>query len=373
MTPAERAFEAARSGDTTALAAVLDEHPDALHARADPYEQSLLHAAAQRGHRDAVDLLLRRGLDANTRERGDNSYAMHWAAAAGRLDIVRRLADAGGDVVGAGDDHQLEVIGWASCWDECRDDAHRAVVEFLLSRGAKHHIFSAVAMNLGDEVRRIVAADPSTLNRRQSRNENHRTPLHFAVVQERPEMVKLLLELGADPLAVDGFGQTAAAYSGGSDADRPVLEKLATMVDAEFESASRGNRAPRGTPIDLVALLALGRSDSAGKLLHHNPSLLEPTGGVLHLMAQRGDTAAAMWLLSRGADVNGRWVDGDVAVAPLHLAIMRAHATMVRLLLDAGADPTLRDSKFDADAIGWAEHFQLPELVRILREYRPRP
>src|SRR5438132_7474913 len=42
------------------------------------------------------------------------------------------------------------------------------------SRGARHHIFSAIAMNLADEVRRIVAEDPSALNRRQSRNENHR-------------------------------------------------------------------------------------------------------------------------------------------------------------------------------------------------------
>ena len=119
-----------------------------------------------------MDLLLKRGLDVNTREKGDNTYAMHWAAAAGHLDVVRRLADAGGDVVGHGDDHELEVIGWATCWDGCDDAAHRAVVEFLVSRGARHHIFSAIAMNLADDVRRIVAADPSALNRRMSRNEN---------------------------------------------------------------------------------------------------------------------------------------------------------------------------------------------------------
>ena len=58
------------------------------------------------GTPDAVDLLLARGLDVNTRERGDNTYAMHWAAAAGHLDVVRRLAEAGGDVIGHGDDHR---------------------------------------------------------------------------------------------------------------------------------------------------------------------------------------------------------------------------------------------------------------------------
>ena len=163
-----RPARSTRRGTATSstLAALLDEHPDKLHVRAKPYEWSLLHARGAQRHLAAVDLLLKRGLDVNTREKGDNTYAMHWAAAAGHLDVVRRLADAGGDVVGHGDDHELEVIGWATCWDGCDDDAHRAVADFLVSRGARHHIFSAIAMNLADEVRRIVAADPSALNRR---------------------------------------------------------------------------------------------------------------------------------------------------------------------------------------------------------------
>ena len=76
-------FDAARQGDMNRLTALLDNHPDKLHARAKPYEWSLLHAAAQNGHVAVVDELLKRGLDVNTREKGDNTYAMHWAAAAG--------------------------------------------------------------------------------------------------------------------------------------------------------------------------------------------------------------------------------------------------------------------------------------------------
>ena len=56
-------------------------------------------------------------------------------------------------------------------------------------------------MNLADEVRRIAAADPSALSRPMSHNEDYRLPLHYAVLKNRPEMVALLLELGADPLA----------------------------------------------------------------------------------------------------------------------------------------------------------------------------
>jgi ankyrin repeat protein len=108
-----RLFEAARTGDVDTLVALLDADAGKLHARMNPYEWSLLHIAANEGQLAAVDLLLTRGLDPNTREQGDNTYAMHWAAAAGHLDVVRRLADAGGDVVGRGDDHALDVIGWA--------------------------------------------------------------------------------------------------------------------------------------------------------------------------------------------------------------------------------------------------------------------
>ena len=146
-------IESARTGDVERLRALLDEYPDKLRIKVPPYEASLLFPAAQSGNLDAVDLLLTRGLDVNDRESGDNTYALHWVAAKGDLAMVRKLVDAGGDVIGEGDDHALGVIGWASCWDDCDDDAHRAVVAFLVSRGARHHIFSAVAMNLADEVR----------------------------------------------------------------------------------------------------------------------------------------------------------------------------------------------------------------------------
>ncbi|HEU4785830.1 MAG TPA: ankyrin repeat domain-containing protein, partial [Gemmatimonadaceae bacterium] len=145
-------FDAARLGDADKLTALLDQHPEQLHVRAGPHEWTLLHAAAFNGQLAVVDILLNRGLDVNSREKGDNTYAMHWAAAAGHVDVVRRLIEAGGDVIGAGDDHELQVIGWATCWDGCDDDRHRAIVDLLRARGARHHVFSAIAMGLGDEV-----------------------------------------------------------------------------------------------------------------------------------------------------------------------------------------------------------------------------
>jgi ankyrin repeat protein len=79
------------------------------------------------------------------------------------------------------------------------------------------------------------------------------------------------------------------------------------------------------------------------------------------------------WLLEQGADPNDRWSHWDAEVTPLHLAAAQGHAEMVRLLLAAGADPSIRDSKHDGDAVGWAEFGRVPpapnwqEIVQILQ------
>jgi len=359
-------IEAARAGDVARLRTLLDQHPDKLHVKVPPYDASLLFPAAESGSLEAVGLLLDRGLDVNYRERGDNTYALHWVAAQGNLAMARTLVDAGGDVIGEGDDHAGGVIGWATCWDGCDDDAHRAVAEFLVSRGAHHHIFSAVAMNLADEVRRIVAADPAALNQRQSRNENHQTPLQFAVRMNRAAMVHLLLELGADPLAVDGSGLPVAAYAETPDIDLPVMQKIHAMTLAEFDSALRGHRPPRVGVMDLMAALSLRSWEHASAVVAANPKVIDH-GGSLHLLAKRGDATGAKWLIDRGANPNTMWAHWDADVTALHLCALSGATDVARVLLDAGADPRIRDSQHTSDAFGWAGFFKRPEMVRLLQ------
>jgi len=97
------------------------------------------------------------------------------------------------------------VIGWATCFKHVR----KAAADYLLARGARPTIFAAVALNRADLVRQLVADDPTLLRmRKMSRFEHYRTPLHLAVLKNRPQMVKLLLELGIDPSAKDGRGYT---------------------------------------------------------------------------------------------------------------------------------------------------------------------
>jgi ankyrin repeat protein len=364
-------IDAARTGDVARLTELLDQHPDKLQLKVPPYNASLLFPAAQSGNVGAVELLLARGLDVNYREPGDNTYALHWVAAQGNLAMARTLVDAGGDVIGEGDDHALGVIGWASCWDGCDDDAHRAVVDLLIRRGARHHILSAVALNLADEVARIVANDPASLSRRQSRNENHQTPLQFAVRMHRPAMVRLLLELGADPLAVDGSGMPVAGYATDPDIDLPVMRRIQTLTRAEFDSAARGHRSPNVGVMDLLAAIALRDWDGASAIATANPKVIDH-GGALHLLTKRIDVAGVKWLLEHGANPNAIWTHWDANVTALHVAALAGSVDVVPVLLAAGADPNIRDSSHQSDALGWATFFKRPEIIRLLSN-RPPP
>src|SRR5207253_10549951 len=142
--------------------------------------------------------------------------------------------------------------------------------DILSSRGARHHIDSAMWIGDEDKVRHIVAADPSQLERPQSHNEDFRRPLHFAVHGNLHRMVKLLLELGADPLGTDASGQTAVAYAMTPEIARPVVEAI------------RDRTGPT-----LLNSVAVGDWASAERLLHQNPDVVA-LEGVLHLMAKTG-------------------------------------------------------------------------------------
>ena len=52
----------------------------------------------------------------------------------------------------------------------------------------------------------------------------------------------------------------------------------------------------------------------------------------------------------------------------LHFAAGEGDLDLVERLLTAGADPNLRDRRFDSTPLGWAEHLDHPEVAARLRE-----
>src|SRR5215472_8719665 len=227
---------AATTGDAGALEKLLAEHPRKIAITGSNWNRPLLHIAAANGHLDCVDLLLRLGFGVDTRDRLDKASALHWAAQEGHVDVVTRLLAAGADIDGEGDAHEIGAIGWATCFQRVRTE----VAELLLARGAKPTIFSAVALGREDLVRQLVTADPMLLRvQKMSRFEHHRTPLHLAVLKNRPAMVKLLIELGADPLAKDSRGYTPLNFAR-SSAHAPIVTMLvAAGADPQERDVNR--------------------------------------------------------------------------------------------------------------------------------------
>jgi hypothetical protein len=77
---------------------------------------------------------------------------------------------------------------------------------------------------------------------------------------------------------------------------------------------------------------------------------------------QSGDEQAVSAILANGADVNGTTGGGQTA---LILAVIFGHTNLVKLLMNAGADPQLRDN-LGLNAIEWAQRRGLTEVVAIL-------
>src|SRR5215211_524368 len=345
-------LDAAEHGRTDELRQLLDAHPDLIDARGGNFQkQTALHKAAWHNHAGCVRLLLDRGADVRMRDYGDNAYALHFAAESADLAIVWMLVEAGSDVIGAGDDHQLGVLGWATSLRHLRED----VAEYLLAHGTKLDLWSAIALDRADDVRSFVTRDPSLLRARMSRNEHDRTPLHHAAARNRPKIVPLLLDLGADPNATDATGATPLTTASQEDADPAIIT---TLLGA-------------GAKLDFVAAINLKRYDLAEAMLDDEPSRIGPQGRdtiALHLSVAKKNADAVHWLIAHGVDVNAKRILWDCNHTALHIAAGNGATDVARLLLDAGADPGIRDDKYDATVLGWAEFCEQDDIARLIRE-----
>ena len=104
------------------------------------------------------------------------------------------------------------------------------------------------------------------------------------------------------------------------------------------------------------------------------PDVVETTrtqraGLMVWAAANRRATAVTL-LAELGFDVNAR-ARGDVPIeqpweTALHQAVANGDRPMVELLLSLGADPDVHDQRFDATPLGWAHHFDQPDLVQLL-------
>ena len=138
------------------------------------------------------------------------------------------------------------------------------------------------------------------------------------------------------------------------DADPSLASSRdASGVSALMRAAYRFDKAlieavkRRGDTLDLFEAAAFGEADRLTELLEAEPSLVNDYSGdgftALHFAAFFGRPDAASLLIERGAEVDafGRgWMTGTA----IHSAASRKHADLVGILLEAGANPNVRQS-----------------------------
>jgi ankyrin repeat protein len=207
------------------------------------------------------------------------------------------------------------------------------------------------------------------------------TPLVVALFWGHRRVVDVLLEAGRWP-------DNLRVAAGTGDVERIRALVSASGEVREAAGALRGFYRPHGgfpawTPTDDPqeildeALAWAARSDRVDAL-----SELVARGARVDADVYRGtaltwaagvDRAAAITrLVELGADVNQQATFGGPThgekVTALQIAAQAGNRAAVDALLDAGADPTLRDALYEGPASGWAEQGGHAALAAMLRE-----
>ena len=366
--------------------------------------------AVKAGDPSAVLSLLEQKADVNAAE-ADGMTALHWAAYEDHADMVQMLLTAGADPK-ATSRSGITPLSLAT------ENGNALIVERLMQAGAdpnaaaSGHTALHVAAHTGDvEIAKILVAHGATVDAREAWFSE--TPLMLAAAENHPAMVEFLAEAGADVNAVAAVSQITIAPGfpnqsfaqvprGGltplmfaaRDGCRACVQVLVDAgADVNYEDPTWA------TPLNLAVYN--GHFDTAALLLElgANPSdeSLYLAAEIHNLRADGGSGQArpiartqdkldsvdiARLLLAKGAEPNAALtrelqsrrnsferISSITGRTPLQQAAAAADLEMMRLLLDAGADPDrlthAAEGLFYGDRDGgWGGHLALLLAVR---------
>jgi ankyrin repeat protein len=343
--------------------------------------------AAKTGNGKAVQALIKQHADVNTRE-ADGTTALHWAARANDVDTSRALLRAGARADQA-NRYGVTPLSLAA------SNGSAAMIEMLLKAGADPNsslpegetVLMTAARTGSVEALKLLLAAGADVHARESWVGE--TALMWAAMENHPEATKLLVESGAEVNARSRSSEIPrlpyprvglitmtfprggwtplmyAAREGARDAVRALADCGADLNLAD----------PEGTTALMLAVINANYEVAAALLEKGaNPNLADASGMTalyaavdMHTLAwMQGRPAPRItgelneldivgMLLARGADPNAslraptlqrQHTVGDASLAAGTTPLMRAAKTgdvkMLRILLEHGADPMLR-------------------------------
>lgn len=316
---------------------------------------SALAKAAALGHTAIFNLLLDRGADLNHRDDEGGTplirAIMPYFGDEPHLAMIDRLLEKGADInlgadnpsVKSGVPSPLKAAMFGGIWGKPESgptklEAPRKLVAYLLRHGARFH-----GVKESDEEKLLVASATGEI-----------------------EKVKQLLSRGVSPDVCDSKGWTpllSACALGDTAMTRLLVEKGANVKAADANGL---------TPLWFIIAKKAGLSE-VQSLLDKGADPNASTGyfGTLLTAAiNRNDAGLVRELLNRGADPNAYGQRGNHdAVAPIHEALWAegTNPEIPKLLLQFGADPnpTCYENR---TPLYWAVHRNQTETVRLLLE-----
>jgi ankyrin repeat protein len=277
---------AASNGSAAVVAALLKAGADPNTTS--PEGETVLMSASRSGDRGAVLALLDRGADVNARENWFGETALMWAAAEDHPDVVAALADRGAD---------LDFRSAAQEFARFRFNL-ATMVNTVLPRGSMTALMLAARQG-ALAATRVLIEKGADLN---LTDPDETSALVLAIINGHYDVAALLVERGANPDLGDSSGM-AALYA-------------AVDMHTQPPMINRPTRKPSGAVdnLDLIRALLAHRA---------NPNLRLKTP----LLPRYHNTGDGQ--LGAGA-------------TPLMRAAKSIDVPAMRLLLDAGADPTLK-------------------------------
>jgi ankyrin repeat protein len=196
-------------------------------------------------------------------------------------------------------------------------------------------------------VRALIAADPAAVD---ADDEHGWRPIFHAGLWRHEQVVRLLIEAGADLAAHDGYVMHYAGEVPGNKAIVSLLVQYGAL-DAHVRPADDLSR-------QFLAAVFLADTARVRSLLGRHPRLATAPDGrgdqPIHHAARNGDTEIVRLLIGHGADVNAVNTRGHTV---LYCAGGHGHVHTMQLLLDEGADCDARFTHDGKTLLEWLAQY----------------
>ncbi|KAL9043543.1 MAG: hypothetical protein Q9214_003274, partial [Letrouitia sp. 1 TL-2023] len=382
-----------------------------------------LWMASERGDDKIVQLLLNNGADPNLHF-GKNGTALHVATRESHVTIIRILIQKGADI-------NMYSWRYGTPLYAASKHKSSRVIEVLLENGADPNtrsdeyggaLYSASENNSLAAVQ-LLLEKGADIHASVTRYEKPGcTPLQVASRRNHKDVVRILIDHGADvnnPASIDGNALYVASGEGHIEVMQQLLD-----AGANVSACNLGSKATSLSPLQIasknghesaVKLLLDQRAnfnkdrhaqDSALYLASENPldiALFRGHRAVVELLLERGfeisesppprsirslspeESASPTFysllqmasennhehivklLLKRGVSPIGG-IGDDVIESPLYLASKEGHTSIVRRLIDAGANISSHSWLLDDDPLQIATKNGHDEVIRLLLE-----